>query len=57
LSHFSSTYDAAGADQPFVSKCESGQRRIDVVEFAQICAALGVKPSSLLRRWEAGAGT
>lgn len=48
---------ALGRGQSFVSAYESGQRRIDVVEFAQICDALGVKASSLLRRWESGAGT
>lgn len=46
-----------GQRQPFVSEYESGRRRIDVVEFAAICAALGVKGSSLLRRWENAAQT
>ncbi|MDP1793768.1 MAG: helix-turn-helix transcriptional regulator [Acidimicrobiales bacterium] len=41
-----------GRTQGFVATYESGQRRIDVVEFAAICDALGVKASTLLRRWE-----
>lgn len=43
---------ALGRYQSFVANYESGQRRIDVVEFAAICAALGVKPWVMLRRWE-----
>jgi transcriptional regulator with XRE-family HTH domain len=43
-----------GRYQSFVANYESGQRRIDVVEFAAICDALGVKPSTLMRRWERG---
>lgn len=29
-------------DQPFVSKCESGQRRLDFIEVREWCAALGM---------------
>lgn len=31
-----------GAEQSFVSKCERGERRLDVVELRQVCAALGI---------------
>lgn len=31
-----------GETQSFVSKCERGERRLDVVEVAEICDALGV---------------
>lgn len=41
-----------GRNQSFVSIYETGQRRIDVVEFATICDALGVKAWVLMRRWE-----
>ena len=33
-----------GNTQTFVSKMERGERRIDVVEFVEICEALGVDP-------------
>jgi transcriptional regulator with XRE-family HTH domain len=45
-----------GRHQSFVSTYESGQRRVDVVEFASICEAVGVRPSVLLRRWERSTG-
>ena len=34
----------------FVSKVESGERRIDVVELAEFCEAYGVRLSIFLRR-------
>lgn len=33
----------------YVSKCESGERRIDVVELAEFCRVYGVKLADLLR--------
>ena len=33
----------------YVSKCESGERRIDVVELAEFCRVYGVKLVDLLR--------
>lgn len=45
-----------GTHQQFVSNYESGQRRIDLVELAAICGALGVKTTTMVRRWETGAG-
>lgn len=38
-----------GSHASFVSKCESGERRIDVIEFAQFCRLYGVKVADLLR--------
>ncbi len=38
-----------GAHASFVSKCESGERRIDVLELAQFCKLYGVKVSDFLR--------
>ncbi len=43
-----------GKPQSFVSKYESGERRLDVVEFISICKALGVAPAKLIKRLEAG---
>jgi transcriptional regulator with XRE-family HTH domain len=33
----------------YVSKCESGERRIDVVELAEFCRVYGVKVIELLK--------
>jgi transcriptional regulator with XRE-family HTH domain len=38
-----------GKPQSFVAKYESGERRIDVVEFLAICRAIGTSPIQLLR--------
>ena len=34
--------------QSFVSKYETGERRLDVVEFVAVCEALNVKPDRIL---------
>ncbi len=39
---------ALGKPQSFVAKYENGERRIDVVEFVDIAAALGVMPAEIL---------
>lgn len=41
--------------QSFVSKYESGERRLEFVEVAQICAALGIRFSAFVQRIEEGA--
>ncbi len=41
-----------GAHASFVSKCESGERRIDVVELADFCRVYGVSLIEFLRRAE-----
>lgn len=41
-----------GEPQSFVSKCESGERRLDVLELRQITAALGVPLADFVRRLE-----
>lgn len=33
--------------QSFVSKYEQGERRLDVVEFVQVCRAIGVDPLTI----------
>ena len=35
--------------QSFVAKYEGGERRLDVVEFVQICTTLGIDPHVVLR--------
>ena len=39
-------------DQPFVSKCESGQRRLDFIEVREWCAALGITLNDLTTSFE-----
>ncbi|GAB4685997.1 helix-turn-helix domain-containing protein [Mycobacterium avium] len=39
--------------QSFVSKYESGSRRLDLVELREIACALGLSLSSLVKRFEA----
>jgi transcriptional regulator with XRE-family HTH domain len=35
--------------QSFVSKYESGERHLDVIEFVEVCAAIGVSPAKVMR--------
>ena len=35
--------------QSFVAKYEGGERRLDVVEFVQVCVALDVDPHAVLK--------
>lgn len=39
-------------DQTFVSKYESGERRLDVLEIREICLALGMTFEEFARRLE-----
>lgn len=41
-----------GRPQSFVSKYESGERRLDLVELRQVCSALGVSLVEFVRRLE-----
>jgi len=43
--------DRLGRPQSFVSKYERGERRLDVVEFCEVCHALGVNPVAFLQRF------
>ncbi len=42
--------------QSFVSKVESGERRLDVVEFVQLCGVLGADPVSIVAQLKDGSG-
>jgi transcriptional regulator with XRE-family HTH domain len=37
-------------DQTFVSKYESGERRLDILEVREVCAALGITLKEFVRR-------
>ena len=37
-----------GESTLFVSRCERGERRMDVVEFCAVCIAVGVRPDQLM---------
>ena len=41
-----------GQTQSFVSKCERGERRLDVVELRAFCIALGLELQTFLARLE-----
>ena len=42
-----------GQPQSYVSKYESGERRLDLLELRQICNAIGVSLEAFIRRLEA----
>ena len=39
-----------GVHQSYVSKYESGERRLDVIELREICEALEISPATFMRR-------
>jgi len=41
-----------GRSQSFVSKYESGERRLDVLELKEVCTALGISVTTFVRRLE-----
>lgn len=41
-----------GQSQSFVSKYESGERRLDLIELRQICIAVGITLASFVQRFE-----
>lgn len=38
--------------QSFVSKYESGERRLDVIEFLEVCKVLKVNPATIIQQLE-----
>ena len=41
-----------GVTQSFVSKCERGERRMDIVELSEFCRAMGITLEKLVKRFE-----
>jgi transcriptional regulator with XRE-family HTH domain len=41
-----------GKPQPFVSRYEAGQRRLDLMELESVCRVLGIRLSDLVKRFE-----
>lgn len=41
-----------GERQTYVSKCERGARRVDVVEFIEIAKACGYDPAEFIRKFK-----
>lgn len=45
--------EGLGKPQSYVSKYESGERRLDFVEVAEVCDALGIRMTQILAAYEA----
>ena len=41
-----------GVPQSYVSNCESGERRLDILELRDLCAVLGVSLPNFVKRLE-----
>ena len=41
-----------GVPQSFISKYESGERRLDILELRQVCGALGIPLEEVIRKLE-----
>lgn len=44
--------DRLGQTQSFVSKCERGERRIDIVELRAFCQAIGISLADFIQQLE-----
>jgi transcriptional regulator with XRE-family HTH domain len=44
--------ERVGESQSFISKCERGERRIDVIELRTFCSVFGVSIGEFVRRLE-----
>jgi len=45
-----------GKHQSYISKYETGERRLDVIEFLEVCSALSVKPETILKQIKPATG-
>lgn len=43
-----------GETQSFVSKCERGERRMDIVELREFCKAMGLALEKFVKEFERG---
>lgn len=43
-----------GETQSFVSKCERGERRMDIVELREFCKAIGLALETFVKQFERG---
>ncbi|MGB3638730.1 MAG: helix-turn-helix transcriptional regulator [Rivularia sp. (in: cyanobacteria)] len=43
---------AVGETQSFISKCERGERRIDVVELRHFCLGIGITLTEFVQKFE-----
>lgn len=43
---------AVGETQSFISKCERGERRIDVVELRHLCLGIGIPLTEFIQKFE-----
>ena len=43
--------DAMGRSQRFVSRCETGERRVDAIEFRDFCAVYKLPPDYFIEKW------
>ncbi|MEK6746129.1 MAG: helix-turn-helix transcriptional regulator [Pseudomonadota bacterium] len=42
--------DKLGKPQSFVAKYEGGERRIDVIEFIEVCQLIGAKAQDIIKK-------
>jgi len=44
--------DRINRSQSFISKCETGELRLDLLELRQICAAIGIPLQEFVKQFE-----
>lgn len=50
--HQSEVAESLNKPQSYISKCESGERRVDVVELKEICLAMGLSLTEFVKKLE-----